>query len=555
MNLKPNEVGVFALGGLLEVGKNAYAIEYRDEIIVIDFGSLFPDSSLLGIDLIIPDLDYLHQKQDNIVGLFITHGHLDHIGAIPMLLDRVKIPVIYCCGLAKGLIEKNIPGNKKRLLKEFKEDDHIKSKYFDVSFYLTNHSIPDSYGLIVKTPNGVIVHTGDFKVDLTPVGEKANFAKMAATGSQGVMAMLSDSTNSMVKGFTLSESKIGASINSMFQNITGRIIIASFASNLHRVKQIIEVSIANNRKIAISGRSMENNIKVGRELGYIDADESFFVDINRLKNIPPEEITIISTGSQGEPMAALSRLASGQHRSMKIEPGDTVIFSSSPIPGNEYQINEIVNKLYQIGAHIIEHSPLMDTHTSGHGGQGDQQLLMTMFQPKHFIPIHGEFRMLYEHKKSAMELGIPEANIHMLTNGEVLAFDEDQNTRIAGRIPVEPVYVRGGSTTELSNAVLRQRKQLSESGIVTIIITLDKMKNKMLVPPVFSSRGYVYLKENKEVTKKIVDTAAQVTNDYLKHQNYKDYELKQLLLDQISQITYELTERSPIVIPVIMETL
>ncbi len=554
MNIKPNEVGVYALGGLLEVGKNAYAIEYRDEIMVIDFGSLFPDSSMLGIDLIIPDMDYLHQKQDNIIGLFITHGHLDHIGGIPMLLERVNIPIIYCTGLAKGLIEKNIPGNKKKLLRDFKEDDHITSKYFDVTFYRTNHSIPDSFGVIVKTPNGVIVQTGDFKVDLTPVGDKSNFSKMAAAGDQGVMCMLSDSTNSMVRGFTLSESKVGASIYSMFQNIKGRIIIASFASNLHRVKQIIDVSIASGRKIAISGRSMENNVKVGQELGYIDADESHFVDLGKIRHLPPEEVTIITTGSQGEPMAALSRLASGQHRNLRIDPGDTVIFSSSPIPGNEYQVNEIVNKLYQIGAHIIEHSPLMDTHTSGHGGQGDQQLLLTLFQPKHFMPIHGEYRMLYEHKKSAMELGIPEANIHLLNNGDVLAFDEQQNARIAGHIPTEPVYVRGGTTTELSNAVLRQRKQLSDSGVVTIIVTLDKMKNKMLVPPVFSSRGYVYLKENKEVTKKIVDVASQVTNDYLKHQNYKDHELKQLLLDQISQVTYELTERSPIVIPVIMET-
>jgi len=554
MNLKPNEVGVYALGGLLEVGKNAYAIEYRDEIIVIDFGSLFPDSSMLGIDLIIPDMEYLHQKQDNIIGLFITHGHLDHIGGIPMLLDKVNIPIIYCTGLAKGLIEKNIQSNKKKLLRDFKEDDHIKSKYFDVTFYRTNHSIPDSFGVIVKTPNGVIVHTGDFKVDLTPVGDKSNFTKMAAVGSEGVMCMLSDSTNSMIPGFTLSESKVGVSIGSMFQKITGRIIIASFASNLHRVKQIIEVSIANNRKIAIRGRSMEKNIKVGRELGYINADESHFVDINKLKNIPPEEITVITTGSQGEPMAALSRLASGQHRSLRIEEGDTVIFSSSPIPGNEYQVNEIVNKLYRIGAHIIEHSPLMDTHTSGHGAQGDQQLLLTLFNPKHFMPIHGEYRMLYEHKKSAMELGIPETNIHLLSNGDVLAFDENQNARVSGKVPAEPVYVRGGSTTELSNAVLRQRKLLADSGIVTIIITLDKMKNKMLVPPVFSSRGYVYLKENKEVTKKIIDVASQVTNDYLKHQNYKDFELKQLLLDQISQITYELTERSPVVIPVVMET-
>ena len=555
MNLKPNELGIYALGGLLEVGKNAYALEYQDEIILIDFGSLFPDSSLLGIDLIIPDLDYLHSKQDNIVGLFVTHGHLDHIGAIPMLLDRVNIPIIYTTGIAKGLIEKNIPGNKRKLLRDFSENDHITSKFFDVTFYRTNHSIPDAFGLIIKTPNGTVVHTGDFKVDLTPIGEKSNFAKMSQAGENGVICMLSDSTNSMVSGFTTSESKIGASIDSMFQNIDGRIIIASFASNLHRVKQIIEVSIRNNRKIAITGRSMENNIKVGRELGYINAQDEHFIELSTIKKYPGNEVTVITTGSQGEPMAGLSRLATGQHKAFQIEPGDTVIFSSSPIPGNEYQVNEIVNKLYQAGAHIIEHSPLMDTHTSGHGGQGDQQLLLSLFKPKHFMPIHGEYRMLIEHKKSAMELGIPESNIHVLANGDVLAIMEDGQARIAGKIPVEAVYVRGGSTTELSNAVLRQRKNIAENGIVTLIITLDKLKNRMLVPPVFSSRGYVYLKDNKEVTKKIVTIAEQVTNDYLKHQNYKEEELKQLLLDQVTQITYELTERSPVVIPVIMETL
>ncbi len=555
MKLNTNEVGVFALGGLSEVGRNSYCLQYKDEIMVIDFGGLFPDDSLLGVDLVIPDMEYLKQNQDKIIGVFITHGHLDHIGGLSYLLSEVNIPIIYANGLAEGLIKKQIGDKKaKKLLKHFDEDDHITSKYFDITFYRTNHSIPDSFGVIIKTPVGNIVHSGDFKFDFTPIGPPTNFSKMVHVADEGVLCLLSDSTNSLQSGFTMSEKKVANSIDNLFGNIEGRAIVASFASNIHRVKAIIDASIRHNRRVAIFGRSMENTVRVGREMGYINVPNEAFIPASELNKTPKEEITILCTGSQGEPLAALSRIASGTHNYINIIPGDTVIFSSSPIPGNKYYVNQTINKLFKRGADVIKNNPLTDTHTSGHAGQGEQQLLFSLLKPKHFIPIHGEYHMLHQHCETAIECGVERENTHILTNGEVLAFS-DKGVRKAGKLNLEDMYVKGRTVNEINNAVLRQRKLISENGFLTVIISTNKKKQKMIGTPLVVSRGFIYMKDNEEITTRIRELATEITNNFMKAESKCNKEkLENQLSESLTNLVYELTERRPMVIPVIMQT-
>lgn len=553
MKLNNNELGLFALGGLSEVGRNSYCLQYKDEIIVIDFGGLFPDDSLLGVDLVIPDMEYLKRNQEKIVGVFITHGHLDHIGGLSYLLDEVDIPVIYANGLAEGLIKKQI-GDKRAnaLMKHYDEDDVIKSKYFDVTFYRTNHSIPDSFAVVVNTPVGTIVHSGDFKFDFTPIGPMTNFSKITRVADKGVLCLLSDSTNALQPGFTMSEKKVGNSIKNLFGNVEGRAIVASFASNIHRVKQIIEASIENNRRVAIFGRSMESTVRVGREMGYINAPNDAFITPNELKTLDKNEITILCTGSQGEPMAALSRIASGTHNYINIIPGDTVIFSSSPIPGNKYYVNQTINNLFKRGANVIKNNPLTDTHTSGHAGQGEQQLLFSLIQPEHFMPIHGEYHMLHQHSQTAIECGVKEENCHILSNGEVLAFSK-KGVRKAGKINAEDIYVKGRTVNEISNAVLRQRKLLSENGILTVVMTIQQKNKKLLGQPLVVSRGFIYMKDNEEITKRIKNVSKDITTSFIQEsKQFKKEKLESLLTESIQNLVFELTERSPMIKPVIM---
>ncbi|XMB87040.1 ribonuclease J [Mycoplasmatota bacterium WC44] len=553
MKIHNNEVAVFSLGGLSEVGKNCYIIQHRDEILVIDFGSLFPDDSLLGVDLVLSNLDYLKQNQDKIIGVVISHGHEDHIGGIPHLLKEVDIPCIYANGIAKGLIRKKV-GEKKlgNILKDFDEDDVIKSKYFEITFYRTNHSIPDSFAIVVKTPLGTIIHSGDYKFDFTPIGPNTNYSKITRLSEDGVLCLLADSTNSLLPGFTMSERKVGNSIRNLFNNVEGRVIVASFASNIHRVQQIVEASMNVGRKVAIFGRSMENTVKVGLEMNYINAPTEVFVNAKELKNLRNDEITILCTGSQGEPLAALSRIATGSHRDINIIPGDTVIFSSSPIPGNKYYVNKTINNLFKRGANVITNSPLTDTHTSGHAGQGEQQLLFALTKPKHFIPIHGEYHMLYEHARTAVECGIPQENCHILDNGEVLAFSKN-NVRRAGKINADGIYVSGSKVSDISNAVLRQRKLLSENGILTIVLTIDKKKKRLSGNPLIVSRGFIYMKDNEEMTSRIKDMVKDITLSYLATTKTINKEkLKPAIQDPISDLIYEITERKPMVIPVVM---
>ena len=552
MKLNNNELGLFALGGLSEVGKNSYCLQYKDELIIIDFGALFPDDTLLGVDLVINDMEYLKKNQEKIVGVFITHGHLDHIGGLSYLADNVDIPVIYANGLAEGLIRKQI-GDKRtnKLVKAYNEDDHIKSKYFDVTFYRTNHSIPDSFAIVVKTPVGTIVHSGDFKFDFTPIGPLTNFSKMMKIADKGVLCLLSDSTNALQPGFTMSEKKVGNSIKNLFHNLEGRVIVASFASNIHRVKQIIEASIEHNRKVLIFGRSMENTIKVGREMGYINAPNETFASPKSIKNLKLDEITILCTGSQGEPLAALSRIAAGTHNHISIIPGDTVIFSSSPIPGNKYYINQTINKLFKLGASVIKNNPLTDTHTSGHAAKGEQQLLLSLLRPEHFMPIHGEYHMLHQHAITAVECGVAEENCHVVNNGEVLAFSK-KGVRKAGKIPADGVFVKGRKVSDISNAVLRQRKQISENGILTVVLTFNRKKKEIAGNPLIVSRGFIYMKDNEEITTRIKKLSREIGSAYIKDAKpFKKEKLETSIQESISNLIFELTERSPLVIPVI----
>ncbi len=552
--LKENEVGVFALGGLGEVGKNMYCVEYQDELIVIDSGILFPDDQLLGIDYVINDYAYLMENQEKIKALIITHGHEDHIGAIPFLLRQVKIPKIYANGIAIGLIKNKLQEHRglRANLVEYQEFETLVLGKLSISFYRTNHSIPDSFGVVIHTPEGVIVHSGDFKFDFTPTGPDANYHRMAELGKKGVLLLLSDSTNSELSGFTKSEKLVSSSIKDIFTKIDGRVIVATFASNVHRVQQIIEASVATNRKVAAYGRSMLKTIEVGQDMGYIKAPSGTLIDPHHINRYPIEQITILCTGSQGEPLAALSRIAAGTHRQIKIQEGDTVIFSSSPIPGNQLSVGKTINLLFRRGANVITNSPLTDTHTSGHAGQEEQKLLLKLLKPKYFMPIHGEYRMLKIHSNIAHETGVKKNNSFVLDNGDVLAVTRN-SARVAGKVISGTVYVDGKGVGDIGTIVIRDRKILSEDGLLSAIVTVNQDTNEVIGSPIITSRGFIYMREHEELTKDIAKLVQELVQSKITQMNRVNVNvLKREMTKSLKDYIYQKTERTPMIMPVIM---
>ncbi|WP_249029772.1 ribonuclease J1 [Tannockella kyphosi] len=544
---------VYALGGLNEVGKNMYCVEHDNEILIIDAGVKFAEEGLPGIDYVIPDYSYLKKNEKKIRGLLITHGHEDHIGGIPFLLQIVNLPFIYASPLACAMIKRKL--DEKRLTNQTKlvqinSDSVVKTKYFNVGFFRTNHSIPESMGMVFNTPNGRVVSTGDFKFDLSPVGEPADFQKMSFLGETGVTLLLSDSTNAEVPTFSISERKVANSVQEEFRKAEGRIIVATFASNVDRVQQIVEAAVKFNRKILVYGRSMENNIQVSRALGYIKAPNSFFIKNDQAKRLPDNEVLILCTGSQGEALAALSRIANGTHKYVKIKPGDTVVFSSSPIPGNAFSINRVVNKLFRAGATVLTNSALNNLHTSGHASQDEQKLMMLLTKPKYFFPVHGEYRMLKIHAKLSQEVGIPEENTFVLSNGDTLLLRDGQ-VKQGPRIHVDDIYVDGNDITGLSTAVLRDRQLLSQDGMVSILISMDSRSGKILSRPVIISRGFVYMKDSYAMIREAENLVGDALTNLLKNKTTFG-EIKNTTRDTLSTYFYRKTKRNPMIIPVIM---
>lgn len=546
---------VYAMGGLGEVGKNMYCVEHDDEIIIIDCGVIFPDSDLLGVDYVIPDFTYLQQNQSKIKALVITHGHEDHIGGLPFFLKQVRIKEIWAGPFAKALIEKKL--DEHHLLRSVKireinsEESRIRTKYFSIGFVDTVHSIPDSYGIFINTPNGRIFETGDFKFDLTPIGKNSDYQKMAYIGQIGVTLLMSDSTNSSVPGWSISEGKVAQAINEQMAKTPGRMIVSTFASNTYRLAQILEAAVACNRKVAVFGRSMENVLDIGRRLGYINIPDSSFITGNELNTLPANRICIVCTGSQGEPMAALSRIANGTHRFIRILPGDTVLFSSNPIPGNAVSVGGVINQLTRVGANVITNSPLTSFHTTGHAPQEEQKLMLNLIKPKYFMPNHGEYKMLVQHSQTAMTTGIPKENCFVCANGDVLVLRNEEVFEAKERIQTDAIYVDGNDASGLSTSVIKDRRILAENGLVAVIVTIDSRYNKILCRPNIVSRGFVYIKESQTLLKE----AELIVYDALKkkmQQRTTFGELKNCIRSSLEPYLYKKTNRNPIVIPIIL---
>ena len=552
MNFKnvKNDTKIFALGGLGEVGKNMYCVMTGNEIIITDVGITFPSDELPGVDYIIPDFTFLKKNESKIKALFITHGHEDHIGGIPFLLQAVNIPSIYAPNQAAGLIRKKLEDrniNYKNLY-VYDENTKVKFKNMSVEFFRTTHSIPDSHGIVIHTINGTIVTTGDFKFDLTPIGPMANIHKMARIGEKGVSLLLSDSTNALNEGMSTSESKVDEALSHIFAQTTSRIIIATFASNIYRLKHIVDTCKRNNRKIAIFGRSMENNIEISLNSGYIKHKE-IFVTPEEANNLPDNEVCLLCTGSQGEPLAALSRIANGSHKQIKLQDNDIVIFSSSAIPGNALSISKVINKLYLQGVKVYTNTSLNDVHTSGHGNQEELKLMLRLIKPKYFMPFHGEYRMLRSHADLAVLCGMPKENTFVLENGEVLSLYKGVIKKDKS-IQSGDVYVDGNRIGEIGNAVMRERKIMSSDGIVIVIANIDTANKKLAIPTNINSRGFVLIQENLDLLKKIEIEANNIVNNKLKV-NCIFSDIKNELINGLSSFIHEKTGRYPIILPII----
>ena len=554
VQFKKSPLKIIPLGGLLEIGKNMTVFEYEDDIIIVDCGLAFPEDDMLGIDLVIPDITYLEKNKEKIKGLVITHGHEDHIGAIPYFLQQIDVP-IYATRLTVGLIENKLEEHKlvrKTRLKTVNQGQTITLGKFKVEFIRSSHSIPDTVMLAIHTPAGVVLHTGDFKVDYTPIdGELMDFGRLAELGNNGVLALMSDSTNSERKGFTMSESTVGEVFDRLFINCTKRIVVATFASNVHRVQQIVNSAVANNRKIAVCGRSMINMIETAKELGYIDAPENLFIDIDMIKNYPDEQLVIITTGSQGETMSALTRMAAGEHKKVAITPNDLVIISANPIPGNEKYVSKVIDDLMKIGAEVV-YSSLADIHVSGHACQEEQKLILALTKPKYFIPVHGEYRQLMAHSETAKKVGIPDENIFMMTNGRVLEITPT-SARLGGTVPFGRIMVDGLGVGDVGNIVLRDRQHLSQDGLIIVVLTMDSSTGEVVSGPDVISRGFVYVRESEN----LMDEVKRVVREEIEKCEAKHITdwmtIKTNLKETLRDYVFQKTKRNPMILPIIME--
>ncbi len=549
-----NKLSIIPLGGLGEIGKNMTAYVYGNDMIVVDAGLKFPDEEMLGIDIVIPDISFLTENRSRLKGLFLTHGHEDHIGGLPYVLKSLQVPV-YGTRLTLGLVEGKL--REHGILDQVKlipisNESEIRLGSFTVTCFNVNHSIPDSVGFAIDTPEGLIVQTGDFKFDQTPVdGRHADYAKMTALGTRGVLALLSDSTNAERPGFTMSERTVAATIDDVFRTAQGRIILATFASNIHRIQHVIHAAERTGRKVAIVGRSMVNNITIARDLGYLDVQPSTLIEPDDLSRYDASQVALLTTGSQGEPMSALTRMARATHRKVEILSGDTVIIASSPIPGNEKSISRTIDQLFRIGAHVI-YQAVSGVHVSGHGSQEELKLMLNFIRPKYFMPVHGEFRMLNRHSELAQATGVDPDNIFILDNGDVLEF-QGGSASLGSKVTAGAVLIDGLGVGDVGNIVLRDRKLLSQDGILVVVVTLSKQTGAILSGPDIISRGFVYVRESEE----LLDEANRVVNSTLSRlmtDNVSDWSgLKTGVRDALSRFLYEQTKRRPMVLPIIME--
>ena len=549
-----NKIKVAALGGLNEVGKNMTVIEYKDEIIVIDAGLSFPEDEMLGVDIVIPDITYLMRNKDRIKGIFITHGHEDHIGALPYILKKLNVPV-YGSRLSISLIQVKLKEHKLNNVKlnVVTPRQIIKLANMDIEFIKMNHSIPDAYSIAVHTDQGIIFQTGDFKVDLTPIdGDVMDMHRICELSQKGVLLMLADSTNVGKPGYSMSERTVGTGLDDLFRKgCDSRIIVATFASNIHRLQQIVNMAAKFGRKVAVSGRSMVNVVGVAKELGYLEIDDDMLIDLNDISKYQDNELVIITTGTQGEPMSALARMATAEHKKVEIRRGDLVIISAHPIPGNEKLISKVINFLFEKGAEVV-YNDIADIHVSGHACQEELKLMHRLVRPKYFMPAHGEFRMLKRHAELAVELGMPENNVFVMQTGEVLELDKN-SAGVTNRIPTGNVLVDGLGVGDVGNIVLRDRKHLSEDGLMIVVVTISKEDGKVLAGPDIISRGFVYVRESED----LMDGAKNVIKDVLvecEENNIKEWAyLKNNIKENLKEYLYQKTKRNPMILPIIME--
>ena len=548
-----NKVQIIPLGGLGEIGKNMTAFRYGDDMILIDAGLMFPEDDMLGIDLVIPDISYLIENQDKLKGIFLTHGHEDHIGALPYVMKQIDCPV-YGTALTLGILEGRLKENgvSSENCRIIKPGDKITAGAFKLDFIRVNHSIPDAIAIAINTPIGTIIHTGDFKIDHTPVdGQVTEFNKFAEYGDRGVLALLADSTNAERPGFTPSEKMVGKTFDDEFRYAKNRIIVATFSSNVHRIQQVIDAALKYDRKVAVIGRSMVNVVNIAKELGYLKAPEGEIIDIDETHNYTPDKIVIITTGSQGEPMSALTRMAMNDHKKVDIMPGDTVIISATPIPGNEKLVSRTIDHLYKLGADVI-YEKSNGVHVSGHASQEEIKLMHHLVRPKFFIPVHGEFRHLIKHANLAQSLGMPKENIVIAENGSVIELTKN-SIGINGKVPAGKVLVDGLGVGDVGNIVLRDRRQLSQDGIMIVVVTIDKENCHVVSGPDIVSRGFVYVREAEGLMDEAKDKV-QLALEKCEENGVSEWSaIKSTVRDSLGRFLYERTRRRPMILPIIME--